>query len=785
MQITLADKAGFCSGVRRTLNLAYQGAEEYGKVYTLGPLIHNPQEVERLKNRGIIPVQKLDEAVNFPVLIRSHGAGPDVFKQAEEMGVHLIDATCPLVKKVQILAKELREAGHNLVILGEADHPEVIGILGWAEGKAFIIRDAAEAQQLPYLENLALVSQTTQTAENFQQVCDNLKIKTNQLTVHDTRCQATRDKQEEAVALGKNVDIILVIGGKNSANTKKLAEICGFSGVPTYHLETADDLDPSILKGKKKVGITAGASTPDWIIEEVIGKMSELEKQNIESGEEQVTQDLAGEEQGTSEAVAAVQEAQEGIAEEPEAAVEEETAQEEAVQEPENQQTSEEASEAAAAQEETEAAEDEAELETEKNEESQSFADAYNLDIKEVRRGARIKGTVVQVKSEELLVDIGGKSEGVLPASELSPEEAGEILEKFAVGDEIEVLVLKKENQEGYPVLSKKRIDQELAWDKLAKMKEDGELVTGKVTEVVKGGLLVDVGLRGFIPASLVALRYVEDLSTFIGQEMRLKILDCDRSMNKLVLSAKAVLKEEAQQKKAETLASIAEGQTKRGLVCRLTSFGAFVDVGGVDGLLHVSEMAWYRVNHPSDILKEGDEIDVYVLSVDPETEKISLGLKQLIPNPWSLAREKYPEGSTITAKVVRTAPFGAFLEVEPGVEGLVHISQLANHRVEKTEDVVTPGQVVDVKVLSVDPEAKRISLSIKGAATYQEEAPVEEAPVKEAPVAEESAAAEEISFEAAPIEAITPFGEAFAEALEEKKAEEAAAAEAAAAKEE
>ena len=264
---------------------------------------------------------------------------------------------------------------------------------------------------------------------------------------------------------------------------------------------------------------------------------------------------------------------------------------------------------------------------------------------------------------------------------------------------------------------------------------------TGKVLEVVKGGLLVDVGLRGFLPASLVALGYVEDLNAFVGKELRLKVIDCERGANKLVLSAKAVLREEAQKQKAETWATIKAGEVRRGVVRRLTNFGAFVDIGGVDGLLHVSEMAWYRVNHPSDILKEGDEIDVYILAVDTEKEKISLGLKQLIANPWSLAKDKYPEGAIIQAKVVRTAPFGAFLEVEPGVEGLVHISQLAHHRVEKTEDVVTPGQIVDVKVLSVDPEAKRISLSIKGAT----EPPVEpEAPPVEYSTDNAEAATEE-----------------------------------------
>ncbi|MCL1873402.1 MAG: 30S ribosomal protein S1 [Clostridiales bacterium] len=356
--------------------------------------------------------------------------------------------------------------------------------------------------------------------------------------------------------------------------------------------------------------------------------------------------------------------------------------------------------------------------------EEPSFADQYQLDIREMHRGARVKGIVVRVKNDELLVDIGGKSEGVLPYAELTLEDAENIQERFQVGDEIDVMILKKENQEGYPVLSKKRVDQEVIWERLALARESGESVSGKIVEVVRGGLLIDVGVRGFIPASIVDLGFVENLAVYVGQRIEAKVIECEKASNKLVLSRKAVLKEEALKQKEATWAALAEGQIKKGVVRRLTSFGAFIDIGGVDGLLHVSEMAWHRVNHPSDILKEGDELEVYVLSVDSASEKISLGLKQLVPNPWSLAMEKYPEGKIIPAKVMRTAPFGAFLEVEPGIEGLVHISQLAHQRVAKTEDVVKPGDVIEVKVLAVDPAAKRMSLSIKEALPMMEDYP-------------------------------------------------------------
>ncbi len=719
MRILLAAHAGFCFGVKRTICLAQAAAKEYGQVFSLGPLIHNPQEVARLEGASVYAVNAFDDIPpGAPLLVRSHGLPPALFAEARRRGLAIIDATCPLVKKAQRLAQTLVETGHNLVIVGDRNHPEIIGTMGWAYNKAVLVANQEEAAALPFLKNLAVISQTTQSPALFAAVAEVLQKKTNCLTICDTICYATRKNQLAAAALAKEVEAVLVVGGKNSANTKKLAQICSSGGIPTYHLETADDLYtyPNLMNGTYQVvGLTAGASTPDWIIEEVIGKMSETEKIVVEN------QVLAEE---NKEATSCCCQAEQDCA----------ACQEECGDTP----CYAAGTEGADVQAPVVAAAEEAAAEA--GEVEQSFADAYN-DIKEVRRGARVKGVVVQVKPDELLVDIGGKSEGVLPASELTADDAANILDRFKVGDEIEVLILKRENQEGYPVLSKKRIDQELAWDKLAQAKADGEIITGKVLEVVKGGLLVDVGLRGFVPASLVALGYVEDLNAFVGKELRLKVIDCERGANKLVLSAKAVLREEAQKQKAETWATIKAGEVRRGVVRRLTNFGAFVDIGGVDGLLHVSEMAWYRVNHPSDILKEGDEIDVYILAVDTEKEKISLGLKQLIANPWSLAKDKYPEGAIIQAKVVRTAPFGAFLEVEPGVEGLVHISQLAHHRVEKTEDVVTPGQIVDVKVLSVDPEAKRISLSIKGAT----EPPVEpEAPPVEYSTDDAEAAAEE-----------------------------------------
>lgn len=338
------------------------------------------------------------------------------------------------------------------------------------------------------------------------------------------------------------------------------------------------------------------------------------------------------------------------------------------------------------------------------------------VEVKSLRPGEIVKGVVVQVGSDEVLVDVGAKSEGIIPLRELSCYNVGSPHDVVKVGDEIEVAVVKAEDNEGKLILSKERADAERAWVKLDEFLESGEPVEGTVREVVKGGLLVDVGLRAFLPASLVERGYVEDLSQYVGMPIKAKVIELNRARRKVILSRKAVLEEEAERKRREVLGNLQEGQVMRGIVRRLTNFGAFVDIGGVDGLLHISEMAWYRVNHPSEVVQVGDELDVMVLRVDRENEKISLGLKQILPNPWDTVEEKYPVGSIVTAKVVRLAPFGAFVQLEPGVEGLMHISHLADRHVATPDEVVQEGAEVKVKVLSVDPAEKRIRLSIREA---------------------------------------------------------------------
>ena len=793
MEILHARHSGFCFGVKRAIHLA-KGAALQGKAYSYGPLIHNPREVACLEKQGVFAIPDLDQLPSGGhVIICAHGVGPAVYAQAKEKGWQLTDATCPFVTKAQNLAKRMMDEGRQVVIVGDHNHPEVKGLLAWAGNRAVAVADVAAAQNLPqFTQPIGILAQTTQQEENFAQVARYLQENYADVAVGSTICQATAKRQYAAAELAQEADMVLVIGGKNSANTKNLAAVCRAQSTPAYLIESPEDLKGIDLRNVNRLGIVAGASTPDWIIqeiEEVVGKMSEnsnlepmekkengldvvpegasaapLEQQNAEAAapsEQQTIEAAAPSEQETIEAAApseqqtiaatAPLEQQNAEAATPseqqtiEAAApsEQETIEAAAPSEqqtiaatapleqqnaeaatpseqqnaeaatPSEQQNAEAAAPAAPQTGEKAAGKEETMAEISGD---ASFADVYDKDLREVRRGARVKGIVVQVRNDEVLVDIGGKSEGLLASSELNSMEAADIPGSFKVGDEIEVLILKRENKEGYPLLSKKRVDQDVLWDKLAKAKENGEIVTGKVVEVVKGGLLVDVGIKGFVPASLMSLGYVENLASYMGKEIKAKVIECHKATNKLLLSPKAVLQEEAKQKKEEAWSTLQEGQTRPGVVRRLTNFGAFVDIGGVDGLLHVSEMAWYRLNHPSDLLKEGQEIDVYVLGLDREKEKISLGLKQLIANPWVNVEEKYPVGGEFPAKVMRTAPFGAFVQLEPGMEGLVHISQLAPERVAKTEDVVKAGDMIQVKVLSVDKENKKISLSRKAA---------------------------------------------------------------------
>ena len=586
MDVKRAAKAGFCFGVKRALEMAERTVEITPAV-SLGPLIHNQQVVERMAERGIKVVNALEEVKGEQALIiRSHGVAPSVYKEAGNKSIHVVDATCPFVQKAQRLAAESTQLGQQVIVMGDKLHPEVQGILGWAGELAIPIQTVEEVKELPFYPRLAVLAQTTQLAEKFEGIVEELKLHTEELTVHNTICNATAERQMVARELAEKVNVMVVVGGRNSANTQKLASICA-ERTKTYLIETADELENAWFREAKTAGLTAGASTPDWIIEEVYTKMTEMNEDKVE---DQVNENRMDEDE---------------------------------------------------------------------------------IDM--------------------------------------------------ADWEKIAPVVLRRENKENsgrQKGFSKRKVDEERAEERLQELAESKEEIQAKVVEIVKGGLVVDVGMRGFVPASQIQPGYVEDLNQFLGQTLRLRMIEFDPDNRKAVFSQKVILEEERAVKRTQLFETIKEGDVVTGVVRRIVDFGAFVDIGGADGLLHISDMAYTRLKHPSELLKVGDEVQVQVLKLEQQNGKISLGLKQLKESPWIQVAEKYPVGSLVDGKVVRLAPFGAFVELADGVDGLVHISQLADHRVHKVEEVLNVGDIVRVKVIECRPEERRISLSIREALT-------------------------------------------------------------------
>ncbi|MCD5407182.1 MAG: bifunctional 4-hydroxy-3-methylbut-2-enyl diphosphate reductase/30S ribosomal protein S1 [Desulfotomaculum sp.] len=689
MKVLVAQKAGFCFGVKRAIDIACKAIEDHtGSIYTLGPIIHNPQVIAELAQKGINEIVNINDGLPGKLIIRSHGVGPEIIEAAREYGHEIIDATCPFVSRAQKLADDLTMQGYQVVVVGDIEHPEVKGIVGWAGGKAIVVKNAVEAGMISS-NRLAILAQTTQKLANFNEVVRVFQQKNPEIKVCNTICHATGERQQATLTLAKSVDVIVVVGGVNSANTGKLTELCRNTGAITYQVEVASELKETWFAGVKRAGLTAGASTPGWIIEEVKCRMRELETEMMmdeeqvktESGQEAVIQ----EEMAPEEVVAEKNEQEEVVQEE---VVQEEAAQKEAVQE--------------------EVAPEESEQE--ENELEEGMQDI--VEVKTLHKGEIVCGTVVQVNHDEVLVDVGAKSEGVISLRELTSYNA-DPHEVVQVGDEINVMVLKTEDNEGRIILSKERVDAEKNWTGLEEAMESGTVMEGVVREVVKGGLLVDVGVRSFLPASLVDVGYTEDLNKYLNETFKVKVIEMNKSRRKVILSRKVVMEEESAKAREELFKNLAVDQVIKGVVRRLTNFGAFVDIGGVDGLLHISEMAWYRIDRPSEVVSVDEEIEVKVLKIDEEKGKISLGLKQVLPNPWDNVEQTYQVDTIIKAKIVRLAPFGAFVQLEPGVEGLIHISHLAEHHVEKPEDVVSEGDTVEVKILSVDSQEKRVRLSI------------------------------------------------------------------------
>ena len=705
-------------GVKRAVErsvAAAQEAQAQGLTpYTLGELIHNPAVVGRLAEQGIRAVDTPEDAKDGLLILRSHGVSPEVARQAEAQAAQVLDCTCPFVKKLHTEVERFSAQGAPVILMGDPQHPEIIGTAGYCKGPVYVVSTEEGIDALPLqAEGALLAAQTTFPPEAWERLSARLLERFPGLTVRNTICSATSQRQQEASELAKQVDAMLVVGGRHSANTRKLYETCKAHCPDTHLVERAAEIPPHLRnRPDLRIGVTAGASTPDWSLEEVVNSMNDMEHKDptlepIAQPEEERVEAIPAAEDAPAEPVEAVEE----TAEETVAEVTEEPAQE--------------AQEEAPAQEEPASAPAEPEKEP-------SFMDEVAASMTRIRNGQTVTGKVVQVTDDDVSVNIGYKSDGILKRSDMVDQDV-------QLGDEIEVEIIKVNDGEGNVILSQRNIVNRKVWDDLMQKYEAGEFVQAVGKEAVKGGLLANIeGVRAFIPASHLSQRYVEKITQFVGQPMRLKIIEVDQSKKRVVASRKEVIMEESAAKKEAVWANLVEGTVVKGIVRRFASFGAFVDIGGVDGLIHITDLSWNRSAQPQDVLQINDEIDVKILSLDRERERIQLGYKQLQARPWDNIEQKYQVGEILTRKVVRIRPFGAFVELEPGVDGLVHISQVARQRIEKVEDVLSPGQEVNVKVLGVDPDAKRISLSIKEASNDMPQAYTEAFEGEYIPYAEE-----------------------------------------------
>ncbi len=634
MNVTVAKSAGFCFGVSRAVELVEHSAGQGGRTLTLGPIIHNRHVVERFEKMGVRVIEQPEDAsAGDTVIIRSHGVSRDVYKRLEAQGATIIDATCPFVKRIHKIVSQAEQEGKLPIIIGTPTHPEVEGIAGWctrckvfadAESLENWVREEAIPADLP----VCMVSQTTSTEFLWKKCVQFAKKQFTYLQTFDTICRATECRQREASELSQRCEAMVVVGDLKSSNTGRLAMICRGHCDKVFLIDNASELNLDDFRGVSDVGITAGASTPAWIIKEVNKTMSETT--NVEAVQEE------------------------------------------------------------------------------------NFAELLEQSIKTLNTGDKVVGTVTGIGNTEVQVDLGTKHAGYIPYDEVSTDSSVKPEDVLKVGDEIEVFVVRVNDQEGTVQLSKKKLDGLKVWDDMAKYVEDKTTIDAVITEENKGGLVANVkGVRVFIPASQSGIAKGGDMAAMVGKPVQLKITEVNRARRRAIGSIRAVNAEARKAAQEKIWSEIEVGKKYHGTVKSLTSYGAFVDIGGVDGMVHVSELSWNRIKTPADVVKVGDEIDVYVISFDPEKHKISLGYKTDEMNPWNQFMSKYSVGDVVEAKIVKLMTFGAFAEILPGVDGLIHISQISDRRIGKPEDVLSEGQVVQVKITDIA-ENKRISLSIR-----------------------------------------------------------------------
>ncbi len=668
-EITLAKSAGFCFGVNRAVNLLEKMVDDGKSVCTIGPIIHNPQVISSFEKRGVRIIEHPDECKSGDVIVvRTHGITKELLEEVKSVSPEFCDATCPFVLKIHKTVSENSDENTVTFIAGDKSHPEVIGIRSYCKGPSFVFNTEEELDEIinsnPDLVNnrLILVSQTTFSIKSFEKYAKKIKNYYTNAVIFDTICNATEERQKEATQLSLKNDAMIIIGGRQSSNTAKLKAVCE-SNCPTYLIETYEELNGIDFSKFKSVGVTAGASTPDSIIKEVLKTMTEKLEQTVSTN---------------------------------------------------------------AVKEEATMAED------------TSFAAMLEEYIDE-STDQKVVGVVVGVSPSEVEVEIvGRKHTGYIPANEFSNDPACDITKEVKVGDKLDLIIMKTNDAEGTVMLSKKRYDAAKAWETIDP--ESDEVVEGKVTGVVGDGKGLYVqynGIRVFVPASLSKFSRNDSLEDMVGKTVKFKIIEADKRRRRVVGSIKAANRDIRKEEAEKFWAQAEEGQKYTGTVRSLTKYGAFVDLGGVDGMIHISELSWTRIKHPSEVVNVGDTVEVYIKALDRENKKISLGFKKIEDNPWEILKRDYPVGSEITAKIVGLTTFGAFANIIPGIDGLIHISEISYEHVANTADVLKVGQEVKVKILDIDFDKKRVSLSIKAlldppAAAEAVEAPAEETPVEE-----------------------------------------------------
>ena len=636
--LTLAKTAGFCFGVDRAMKTLYSLMDAGTRVCTLGPIIHNPQVIADLEQKGVFSKDRVEDVPpQTTVVIRAHGVPKEIPQKLSAAGIPFVDATCPYVMKIHKIVESETTPETVLLIAGDASHPEVQGFRSRSKGVSYVFKSAEEFVDLTAAhpefsgKELILVAQTTFSVNEAKKIFEILKKLYTNANYFDTICKATQNRQLEAERLARGSDCMIVVGGRFSSNTVKLKKVCE-RYAPTYLVERAEELRSFDFSSCRAIGVTAGASTPAGIIKEVLSTMSEILNEQNETINEELNWEAALEE-----------------------------------------------------------------------------------NLKAMSSDQEVTGVVVGIAPNEIQVDIGRKYAGFVPIEEYSNDPSADPQAELKIGDEIKLIIMKTNDSEGTMMLSKRRYDAKAAWDDIVAYKENEEVLEGTIADAVKGGVLAYVnGVRVFIPGSLTGLPREADLSELVKKVVKFRIIDVDKQKKRAVGSIRSVAREERKAAIEAFWANIEEGQEITGTVKSLTSYGAFVDLGGVDGMIHISELSWKRVKHPSEIVKEGDTVQVYVKALDKENKRISLGYKRAEDNPWEILKKSYPVGTVCEAKIVGLTTFGAFANVIDGIDGLIHISQIADRRIESPKEVLHVGDVVNVKITDIDFEKKRVSLSIR-----------------------------------------------------------------------